>query len=326
VTTSSIDDRPSGSRPQPELSVGLAAAQLGVAAATLRSWGRRYGLAPAGRSPGGHRRYTQADMQALLLMQLLIDSGSSPSAAARQVLARKPAAGSAGPPSAAPGPTGPWLRRVRGGPGGRVLAVPGASPEMRGLSRAASRLDHDAVVDQLRELFVERGAVRTWDEVLRPVLTAAGDRWMRSGGGIETEHVLSEGAIEAIRAYRSFLPRTPPARPVLLAGAPSEQHTLPLHILAAALTEQRIAVRVLGGQVPAATLLAAARRIGARTLFIWRQLADLPLADLDLGRLPSTRPQLSAVVGGPGWDGIALPAAVLRVNDLGSAVRALRQA
>ncbi|NIE63126.1 IS607 family transposase [Burkholderia sp. Ax-1719] len=39
------------------LSIGKAAAQLGVAVGTLRRWHRQGRLAPAGRTPGGHRRY-----------------------------------------------------------------------------------------------------------------------------------------------------------------------------------------------------------------------------------------------------------------------------
>jgi DNA-binding transcriptional MerR regulator len=42
-----------------------AAAMLGVSASTLRSWERRYGFPQPHRSPGGHRLYALADVQAL---------------------------------------------------------------------------------------------------------------------------------------------------------------------------------------------------------------------------------------------------------------------
>ncbi|EKS70222.1 MULTISPECIES: IS607 family transposase [unclassified Caballeronia] len=44
------------------LSIGKAAAHLGVAVGTLRRWHRRGQLAPAGRTPGGHRRYERGSI------------------------------------------------------------------------------------------------------------------------------------------------------------------------------------------------------------------------------------------------------------------------
>ncbi|MGA9918397.1 MAG: IS607 family transposase [Paraburkholderia sp.] len=48
------------------LSIGAAAAQLGVAVGTLRRWHRQGRLAPAGRTVGGHRRYLHDTLPASL--------------------------------------------------------------------------------------------------------------------------------------------------------------------------------------------------------------------------------------------------------------------
>ncbi|MES9609103.1 MerR family transcriptional regulator, partial [Actinomadura sp. NPDC000929] len=61
---------------EPGLGVGAVARRLGLAAATLRTWDRRYGIGPSGRSPGGHRRYTPADVARLEAMQRLILAGA----------------------------------------------------------------------------------------------------------------------------------------------------------------------------------------------------------------------------------------------------------
>ena len=308
------------------LSVGATAGRLGVAPATVRSWGRRYGLVPAGRTAGGHRRYTQEDLRRLMHMQELVSAGATPAAAARTALAESPAA--PGEPMAPRSSTGPSRVRTRrpGGPGGQVLSVPGASREVRGLARAAGRLDADATVEQVRELLVGRGAVATWNEVLRPVLEAVGIRWMRTGEGIDIEHVLSESTMEALRAYRAFLPRPAPGRPVLLASAPSDMHTLPLHVLAAAMAEYRVPTRLLGSCVPGPVLASAARRIGASAVFVWRQLIPESGAEYDLAALPRTRPALTVVVGGPGWNRDALPARVQLATDVETALRLLTRA
>lgn len=334
------------------MSVGSAAARLGVAPATVRSWERRYGLAPAGRSSGGHRRYTPADLAVLLRMQQLFDAGLSPAAAAREALAERDGT----PSEAATSGSGEGrgmttsvetrggrsappdrMRRQSGGPGGRVLAVPGASDQVRGLARAASRLDEDSIAGQLGDLLVHHGVAHTWDDVLRPVFRAVGHRWARSGDGLEVEHLLSEVSIEALRAYRAFLPKPPAARPVLLASGSADQHTLPLHVVAAALTERHLPARLMGGRMPGIALGIATRRTGAAAVFLWRQLpppeageeasdgagSEASDEDGELARLPLRRPVRAVVVGGPGWGQKVLPEGVRQAHDLSSALRLL---
>jgi DNA-binding transcriptional MerR regulator len=50
------------------LSIGAVADRLGVAPGTVRSWGRRHGPIPAGHTTGGHRRFTLADLAAMVQM------------------------------------------------------------------------------------------------------------------------------------------------------------------------------------------------------------------------------------------------------------------
>ena len=49
----------------PAYSTGWTARRLGVAAATLRTWHRRYDVGPTGRTEGGHRRYVLRDLDRL---------------------------------------------------------------------------------------------------------------------------------------------------------------------------------------------------------------------------------------------------------------------
>jgi hypothetical protein len=328
------------------LSVGAAAGRLGVAPATVRSWERRYGLGPGGRSHGGHRRYTAADLNRLLQMQELVSRGQAPAAAARAVLGEQ---GGSTRPVTVRTAAGSGQRRPNqgGGPGGRVLAVPGASPEVRGLARAASRLDADAAAGQLGDLLVSRGVVHTWNEVLRPVLISIGVRWVRAG--VDVEHILSEAAMDALRSYRAFLPRPVPGRPVLLACGPHEQHTLPLHALAAGLAELRIPMRTLGGRVPTTAVATAARRTGAGAIFLWRHCPDehaIPFESVAAGpadpsghpepgepsesdelaelvALTRSRPARLLVVGGSAWQPAALPAGARYAPDLDTAIQLL---
>src|SRR4051794_10359595 len=72
------------------LPVTAAAGRLGLSASTLRSWERRYGLGPTLRTPGGHRRYSGADLAALQQLQQLIAAGMATATAARAVSPRPP--------------------------------------------------------------------------------------------------------------------------------------------------------------------------------------------------------------------------------------------
>ena len=301
------------------LSVGAVAARLGVAPGTVRSWGRRYGLVPAGRTAGGHRRFTETDLKTLTIMQGLVGSGTSPAEAARRAMDLM-AGQSTEPPR--PGPVSTRRAPRSGGPGGQVLSVPGGSSEVRGLARIASRLDADVAMGQLADLFIKRGAVATWQQVLTPVLIALGEQWARTGKGVDVEHVLCEATMDALRAYRAFLPNPQPGRPVLLACAPSDQHTLPLHIVAACLTECRVPVRMLGGRVPARALTSAARRTGASGVFVWRQMTEVGDDLAELAAAVRPRARVAFVVGGQGWDAVPGVSAT-RVHDLPGAVAVL---
>lgn len=315
------------------LSIGAVAARLGVATATVRSWGRRYGLLPSGRSTGGHRRFTETDVADLVRMQMLVADGSTPAAAAAAVSADRSRADDSPDADAPilPGTTAPTARRradtrTPGGPGGRVLAVPGASRRAQGLARAAGRLDAEAVTRILCELLEAGGAVSTWDEVLRPVLVAAGDRWLRTGEGIDIEHVLSECTMDAFRTHRARQPRPVAGRPILLACSAGDLHVLPLHVLAAALAERRVPILLLGAQMPSPALVSAIRRTRAAGVFLWRQqTADGPM-EVDVAEVLRMRPAPLLVVGGPGWEIDSLAPGVRLSRDLAETVTTLTAA
>jgi DNA-binding transcriptional MerR regulator len=65
--------------------VAEAAARVCVGVSTLRSWEGRYGLAPRGRTHGGHRRYTAEDVARLRRIYDLVLGGIPTGAAASAV-------------------------------------------------------------------------------------------------------------------------------------------------------------------------------------------------------------------------------------------------
>ena len=73
-----------------ELTTAQLAERTGLQAATLRVWERRHGFPDPTRRPGGHRRYSELDVEAVLEVLSLRGQGLSLSAAIER--ARRPAA------------------------------------------------------------------------------------------------------------------------------------------------------------------------------------------------------------------------------------------
>ncbi len=290
-------------------SVGTVARRLGVAASTLRTWNRRYGIGAQELSPGRHRRYTAEDITRLEQMQKLILRGVAPADAARAALAGPVA------PAPAPGPARPGPGH---GAGGQRLALPGASAAARGLARAALALDDTLMSEIIEAALARDGVIPAWEELLVPVLTGIGSRYQHTGECIEAEHLLSAVILAALAAIRTAGPVD--HRAVLLAGAPGEAHSLPLYALAAALAERDVAARLLGADLPYGALAAAVRRTGPAAVFLWSQVS----ATGDVAGLPDLRPRRPGsrlLLGGPGWPvAPALPGAARLTRTLPEAV------
>ncbi|HVE64437.1 MAG TPA: MerR family transcriptional regulator [Mycobacteriales bacterium] len=310
------------------LTVVAVARRLGVAPSTLRTWDRRYGLGPVGRAAGERRRYGPADLARLERMRRLTNDGVAPAEAARLVLSSPdgpaPERGMATSTGLLlPLPDTPGSRS--GGPGGRILALPRAAGDARGLSRAAMSLDCAAIEEMVQRSLRSSGVIDTWDHLVCPVLRAIGDRWAATGEGVEVEHLLAEAVVGALRVTRDRFSPAAIARPVLLCAAAGEGHSLPLHALATALAERGVPARMLGAAVPDRAVLSAVRRTGAAAVFLWSHVPATARAAL-FADLPITRPPTVVLVGGPGWDPERLPLQATYAHDLGEAVHLVQLA
>ena len=205
------------------------------------------------------------------------------------------------------------------GSGGRRLALPGASAAARGLARAALALDEQRITETIRAALIRDGSVRTWEELLVPVLSGLGNRFEHTGTCVEAEHLLSVAVIAEFSRRTADLPGQVQHRAVLLASAEDEQHSLPLHALAAALAERGIDSRVLGPDLPYFALAAAVRRTGPGVVFLWSQVP----ATGDPAMLPDLfprRPGTRLILGGPGWDRDRIPVSARLVSSLPDAL------
>jgi MerR family transcriptional regulator, light-induced transcriptional regulator len=341
---------------EPGLSVAAAARQLGIAPSTLRTWDRRYGIGPTNHTPGRHRRYNVDDLARLDLMRQALFRGATPADAAAHALATPLLDVTQLTPDTAPATTahiatgnvsahiavktsgntelGHASTAESGHPDAPtdepVLRLPGAGRRARGLARAATALDAESVRDLLGESITAVGVEETWEDVLRPVLGGIAQRWVETGEGIETEHLLSDCVTGVFTALATTLlapasSRLRAQRPVLLAGMAGDQHRLPLVVLAATLAQRGVMSRSLGADLPGEALVAAIRRTAPAAVLLWSQLAESADTDV-LTSLPRTRPSFRTFVAGPGWSDATLPPQVVHLSSLQEATRTISAA
>ncbi|CAM5684597.1 MerR family transcriptional regulator OS=Streptomyces alboniger OX=132473 GN=CP975_01345 PE=4 SV=1 [Streptomyces alboniger] len=302
------------------LTTGALARRLGVSPTTLRTWDRRYGLGPAMREAGHHRRWSERDVAMVEEMGRLTAAGVPPAEAAHAALKLA---------VEAPSAQVPRPRRAR-----RTRA---SSPEMfirqrKGLSRAAVRLDAPTVQELLSGAVERHGLVDAWQEVIMPSLHAVGRKWEEAGDRyVEVEHLLSWQVSRTLHRCAAAPPGPSDAAPLILACVPGEQHSLPLEALSAALGERGVPQRMFGAAVPVEAVSAAVRRTGPPVVFLWsqaRSTASVPLARHLAGLrwgVRGARGRPVVMLGGPGWAGPAVRG-TLRPTSLREALAQIEKA
>ena len=302
------------------LTVAAVARRIGIAPATLRTWDRRYGLGPSVHQAGSHRRYSSIDVARLDLMRKLMLNGVLPSEAARSALSQEVSSANLVQEVV---PIATRLKVVTDTPD-NVIPLDGSKAIIRSLNRATSSLDASGCDQVISNAIAAHGVVWTWEQVLLPVLIALGQKWAETGEGVDQEHLLAESIIGQFRNMATQVTEPENSRPVLLACAPHELHTIPIFALAAALAEQNIASRIMGARMPAQALATAVKKLGPSAIVVWSQslgTADTSIWDL----VEPMRPSHLRICAGPGWQ-TDLPSDVTKPNDFTSTLVALAAA
>lgn len=256
--------------------VASVARRLGVAAATLRTWDRRYGLGPSSHVAGAHRRYTSEDVDRLLLMRELTLDGVAPAEAARTALAAgpdelhsralaaedlhdDPEVVSSGP---APAAARPVLRAIAGGRDagagrdGRPL-----DPHVLVTEIVDAAIAYDeSRCDELLRIATDGDPAAWWADVVEPARQRLLARVVLAGPGEAPEVLLNNATLHALRVFqaehgdevaeRSGPPVSHPSRLgriVLVFSAIGEPVPVQAHALAAALVAHGVTARVVTG-------------------------------------------------------------------------------
>lgn len=217
--------------------------QTGLKPDTLRAWERRYGLPQPERSEGGHRLYSQRDIdtirwlmarqreglsisRAVELWQQLKASGRDPLVSATPLAARRPAV----PP---PHVLGDSLAELR-----------------KGWISACLAYDEKRAEQVMAQAFALYPPEIVAIELLQKAVAHIGDGWYRGEVTVQQEHFCSELTLRRLEALVMAAP--PPTRSgrILVACPPEEDHVLALLLLTLLLRRQGWDVIYLGANVP----------------------------------------------------------------------------
>lgn len=234
------------------LAVATVAARLGVAASTLRTWDRRYGLGPTLHRTGEHRKYGPTDVARLEYMRRLTSDGVAPGDAARVALAKYP---SDAPTSAVGVAEDPLEAGLMIDP--LTLAAASVEPDQPKAEAIIARGIGDL------------GIMRMWSELVKPAMEMVSKREKTDRPGVNPETVLTAALLNNLaKAFASQPGKGERRAEVVIVTAPEIQ--IRAHVLGAALGGNSIPTRLyqVTKSTSAAEILEEAGRLGARIIAV----------------------------------------------------------
>lgn len=174
----------------------------------------------------------------------------------------------------------------------RAVERGGVPVRVTDLLAAAADLDSARCRALLGQALGGRGVVDLWETLCRPALTAVDE-----AARVDREHVLSWAITATL--HRVGTPGPVRGGAALLACTDTEQHSLPLEALAAALAERGVPARMLGAAVPTDVLVGAVSTTRPDVVVLWSHQPGTARQDA-LAALAGPRPP-RVFTAGPGW-------------------------
>ncbi len=257
------------------LRIGEVSLRTEVSVPTLRAWEQRYGLLQPERTTGGHRLYSERDIERVRSMSRLIGEGWAAAAAAREALRED---------------TSPPLASE---------ATPAVTEALvTRMTRAIDDLDAPTVDGIVDDVLARFDIPRAVDEVFMPVLHHLGDGWANDPRVIAREHF----ATNALRPRLQRLLRIgsrPGGRSCIAAAPEHEEHDMGLLCAAVVAADAGWRVHYLGARTPTEALERAVAEVRPQVVLVaslFREHAEAFLDEM------APRPgSVAFVLGGAGF-------------------------
>jgi methanogenic corrinoid protein MtbC1 len=239
--------------------------ETGLAADTLRAWERRYGLPTPQRTAGGHRLYSQYDIETIKWLIARQAEGLSISRAVdlwNEHIASDtdPLAGYA--------------------PSSMIGALTSPAPQSLDTTLDALRAQWITACMNFSETNAEQALNKAFSmfsveavctEVLQKGMSEIGDLWYENHASVQQEHFASGLAMRRLDALLSASPT--PSRPqtILVGCPPGEWHTFTPLLLSLFLRRRGLNVIYLGANVPADRFAETAQKVKANLVILVAQ-------------------------------------------------------
>jgi methanogenic corrinoid protein MtbC1 len=229
----------------PAFNLKVVLQETGIAADTLRAWERRYGLPLPQRTAGGHRLYSQYDIETIKWLMTRQAEGLSISRAVdlwneHNASGVDPLAGFVNLNTASP------------------LAIPTSLPLDTNLDSfrsqwiaACMKFSESAAEQILNQAFSMFPVESVCVEVLQKGMAEIGGLWYENRASVQQEHFSSSLAMRRLDALLSASPAPTRPQTVLVGCPPGEWHTFTPLLLSLFLRRRGLNVIYLGANVPA---------------------------------------------------------------------------
>jgi DNA-binding transcriptional MerR regulator/methylmalonyl-CoA mutase cobalamin-binding subunit len=232
---------------QPRHPIRVVSQRTGLSSPVLRAWERRYGAVTPGRSEGGQRLYSDADIRRLQLLATAVDGGRSIGLIAELGVDELQE----------------LITADRERPGRRSGGVEPDAERIKTAFGMIEQMRNGEFEQHLMKSAVELRPDEVVEGFIVPLLEEVGRAWQSGHFGPSTEHVASV----SIRRFLEWLSATTQATddgPLAVTGTPAGQrHEFGALLAGVIAAYSGWQVRFLGPDLPADEIVAAARKLGA---------------------------------------------------------------
>jgi DNA-binding transcriptional MerR regulator len=308
----------------PAFNLKVVLQETNLAADTLRAWERRYGLPMPQRTPGGHRLYSQYDIETIKWLLARQSEGLSIS---RAVDLWNDHHASGVDPLA--GFTSSVSTSIQATP---AIYIPpdtdldSLRAQWVDACMKFSEANSEQVLNQAFSMFPIESVCM---EILQKGMVEIGSLWYRNGASVQQEHFASGLAMRRLDTLLSSSPAPTRSQTVLVGCPPNEWHTFTPMLLSLLLRRRGLNVIYLGANVPAEQFEETVKSVNAKLVILVAQtlitVASLQTTALALtnlrtpvgygGRIFNLQPNLANCI--PGYYlGDSLPSALDTVEKL----------
>lgn len=258
---------------KPMFNMKVVVQETGIKPDTLRAWERRYGIPDPKRTPGGHRVYSQYEIDMLKWLLARQDEGMSISHAV-ELWKQKEREGEV-----------PLLSRPADPEPVAPISGEAIEASRQAWLEACLNFDEHEALSTLAQAFAIYPVETVCFEILQKSLQKVGHGWYEGAVTAQQEHFISALTLRQLEALLAAMPAPTRNERLITACAPGEQHTFGVLLLTLLLRRRGWNVVYLGANVPVERLETAVQTIEPHLAIVSAQSLNaaanlLPMADL----------------------------------------------